>query len=307
MDIIAPLLKHGYEVQGKIGAGAYSEVYKVFHSKFDQHFAAKVLREDPVRLDRSRDAYEAEIESLLHLNHRNIIRLYAHFHETDADFLILELCSKGTLLDSILASEEPMALSRFIDLSRRVVDALVFCHSRGIAHRDIKPVNIFIDEFDRVKLADFGIALIGRAAKQARRQLGTGAYLPPESWLGEQVDFFKADVWSLGVTFAYMLNGRLPWPVSYNGQIDVRELGTAICSGNWRINRLLPVEITGLIGKMLTVKVDERPTIVEVSQNPLFAVDVRPMGLRAKSASRQVCKPRFKNNLVRWPRFPNLM
>jgi serine/threonine protein kinase len=304
MDIIAPLLKHGYKVEGKIGSGAYSDVYKVFHAKFDQHFAAKVLRQDPLRVERSREACEAEIQSLLHLNHPNLIRLYAHFHEGGIDFLILELCSKGTLLDSILASAEPMAVMRFVDLARRMIDALVVCHSRGIAHRDIKPVNIFIDEFDRVKLADFGIAVFGRSAKEARRLFGRGAYLPPEGWLAQPIDFFKADVWSLGVTFAYMLNGRLPWGAACGGQMDARELGTAICAANWKISRVLPDEVSELIGKMLTVSPAERPTIAEIAQNPMFLVDARPIAFRAKSVSRYVCKPRFVKRVM-WHKMGN--
>jgi hypothetical protein len=82
-----------------------------------------------------------------------------------------------------------------------------------------------------------------------------------------------------------MLNGRLPWQTA-GGQ-----LGAAICAADWKIASPLPVEITEIIGEMLTVAVEKRPTIAEISQNPVFAENARMP--RARSAARQVYRPKF--------------
>jgi serine/threonine protein kinase len=257
MEILASLHKHGYRFLEKIGAGASSDVYKVYSLKFAENFAAKVMRSDPMRSAMMRQIFEAEIHCLRRLSHPNIIRLYDHFQDGDADILILEYCPKGTLLDEVAASTGGLTLDRFVHLGPQIMDAIVFSHSRGIAHRDVKPVNVFMDDLGRAKLADFGMG----TARRDTRRAGTAAYLAPEGWRKETCDALKADVWALGVTFAHMLNGALPW-----GRVSPADLPDAICAARWAVERELPPALAALIARMLTVDPAARPTAGAVAR-----------------------------------------
>jgi serine/threonine protein kinase len=142
---------------------------------------------------------------------------------------------------------------------------LAYCHANMIVHRDMKPGNIFIDDYDRPKLADFGISTFvnGTADPPTASTLG---FLPPEVLRRDFRWSFEADIWALGVTFGCLLGGRMPWPVE-RGVIEVRK---AISAGVYTIDRILPADINLFIAAMLDIRPQKRPTAEELSDLPLF-------------------------------------
>jgi serine/threonine protein kinase len=292
MEIRRLTVINGYTFHEKIGSGGFSQVYRVSSSKFHRDFAAKVLSPDPSDAAVTCQAYEAEIQSLLQLNHPNIIRLYDRLYYENILILILELCSKGNLEQEIIAREfHGLELDRFVSIARQMVVALSFCHDRGIAHRDIKPLNILFDDYDRPKLVDFGIAdLHGTTYTANGKVQGTYAYLAPEIFMRGTIDPFKTDIWALGVTFASMLNGGLPWSLVENMATHKGrcELGLAICSGRYKIKRKLPMIIVDVIESMLSIDPSQRPTAEQLKEHPLFVlVSENPMPVRDSALSRQ--------------------
>jgi serine/threonine protein kinase len=272
MDIHPQYVINEYTFLEKIGAGAFSQVYKVFSERFKRTFTAKVLVVDPLRAERTRRAYEAEIESLVRLNHANIIRLCEYFYHNDAEFLILEYCAKGTLQEELACTQGVgMRIERFLVVARQMVDALDFCHARAVAPRDVKLVNIFIDEHNRAKLADFGIAVPpgGRVGGQV---FGTLAYIAPELFVKDQRSPYKPDIWAMGVAFVLLLDGKVPWPVE-QGEKAVRR---AIFTGKYEVNRQLPAEIQALIARMIVVDPDARASATELKQMPWYQLPTEP-------------------------------
>ena len=136
--------------------------------------------------------------------------------------MILEYCSKGSL-SSIIKSGDLKSQNEKIYYMKKIAEAIHFCHSKGIAHRDIKPNNVLLDDYVLPKLIDFGICEMlyfnpdsissidsndgyYKAGKKGKVKLinkdfGTCSYLAPEIILNEPYDPFAADIWSLGVTF----------------------------------------------------------------------------------------------------------
>jgi serine/threonine-protein kinase len=120
----------------------------------------------------------------------------------------------GQLLRSILNKERELPIERATNLTLQILDALDTMHKHGVVHRDLKPENIMVDDADRIKLIDFGIAM----KEDARRitfvdmsaTLGTPDYISPEQVKGQRGDQ-RSDIYSLGVMFYEMLTGEVPF------------------------------------------------------------------------------------------------
>jgi serine/threonine protein kinase len=170
--------------------------------------------------DRSNLSWSSELESLKLLYHVNIVKLYDTFEDDCFRYLVLEHCSEGTLKDKI-ANGGLLCIREFRDIAVQLLDALIYCHAAGIAHLDIKPENIFFHSDGRVRLGDFGCS----RGVDADFMGGSLRYMPPEIMSKlEHFDKFKADIWSLGVTFYGLVSGKSPWNGSKADEIraDIR-------------------------------------------------------------------------------------
>jgi serine/threonine-protein kinase len=118
----------------------------------------------------------------------------------------------GRSLKEIVQREGPLAPERAIDLIVQVLRAARFAHRRGIIHRDLKPHNVIVDEEDRAKVTDFGIARAAGASDmtQTGSIMGTAQYLSPEQAQGHAVSE-PSDLYSIGIMLYELLTGRLPF------------------------------------------------------------------------------------------------
>jgi serine/threonine-protein kinase len=127
-------------------------------------------------------------------------------------YMVMEWC-QGRLLREIL-EEGRISHERAIRIAVRVLAALEYIHANGVVHRDLKPENIMVDDEDRVKLIDFGIA--GDTA--ARRltyanltgALGSPNYISPEQVKGKRGDL-RTDIYAMGIILYEMVTGKLPF------------------------------------------------------------------------------------------------
>jgi len=171
--------------------------------------------------------FRREAAAIAPLNHPHILTLHDFGVDEGVPYLVLEYL-KGRTLDTLL-QQGPLDLSRVIDLSTQLADALDHAHRHAVIHRDLKPANIFIQPGDRLKVMDFGIALLntdrralaarlGRDAQALDAYLGsspmnagTPLMMAPEQLVGHDEQDGRTDLWALGVVIFTMITGSLPF------------------------------------------------------------------------------------------------
>jgi serine/threonine protein kinase len=226
----------------------------------------------------------AEVTTLCQLNHPNIIRIYKSFREGDLFIPILEFCPGGDLQD-LIDQTGGLSSTMFADVGSQIVKALLFCHSHGIAHHDIKPSNILFDRYGRPKLADFGLAFEAHGLID-RRFAGSIVFEAPELLQKRPYDAFSCDIWALGITFLTMLQGGNPWGVT-----DPQAMRPRIVLGNYEIRKAMRREVALLIARMLSIDPLLRPTISEVDANPCFVVQPDAKRKPRESCMKMLRKP----------------
>ena len=208
LDIVKDLLsEHGYVVNERIGRGQYSVVFKVYPEKYKDFFVAKVYH-----ANNTESSFDTEVNSLILLDHPNIVDIYDYFKGGYYNILILELCDES--LELFIKKNGPLSKHDFETYSRQLCEAVKFCHDTRIVHRDIKASNILLDKHQRIKLADFGFAK-KITASSYRYFCGSLPYMAPELFdRTRRRDPISADIWSLGVTLYYLLVGDYPYKAS---------------------------------------------------------------------------------------------
>jgi len=204
-----------YQITGALGFGAMGAVYKAFDPLIKRTLAIKTIRLDippgspQHRAFKERFYQEARISGTL--SHPNIVTLFDIGEENEVPFLAMEFV-EGKTIGAVLEEGTRFKPERVISLVSQVAAALDYAHSRGVVHRDIKPTNLIVNEADKVKVTDFGIAkLADTEITHAGALLGTPSYMSPEQAMGEKLDG-RSDIFSLGVVAFEMLSGQQPFP-----------------------------------------------------------------------------------------------
>ena len=260
-----PCTINDYSFKKILGKGGFSTVYLVESVKYPGClYVAKVtpITNEPIK-EGDIDACDAEIKALMSLSHQNIIKLYDHFNYGKNFVMILEYCPNGSLQNEKVEGHG-LPLPQFISYAKQILSALAFCHSKRIAHRDIKPGNILIDATGHIKLSDFGISLTN-ANNLTISFSGSLLYEPPEIINKVPHNPMQADIWSLGVLFSYMINGITPWRCDNMGILKNR-----ICSGTIKLRSSTPPEVADIIKKMIVVDPNSRISAKELLEDPLF-------------------------------------
>jgi serine/threonine protein kinase len=245
-----------YRVLGKLGEGGTAVVYRAEDLALGREVALKFLSAD-CSADYGRIArFQHEARTIASLNHPNICTIYEIGEHDGRHFIAMELLEGEALSRAITG--RPIESYHVIELAIEIADALAAAHAEGIVHRDVKPANIFITKPDRVKLLDFGLAVLvpphtpgqpTSAMPPLGLTGGTVPYMSPEQVLGEALDV-RADLFSLGVVMYELLTCRRPFV-----GMTVADIKDAIVHQSpvppHDLNPSIPIELVRIVDKSL--------------------------------------------------------
>ncbi|NXW47737.1 TSSK3 kinase, partial [Nyctiprogne leucopyga] len=206
------LLANGYQLGRTIGQGMYSKVKEAFSQKHQKKVAIKIIDKKDCPEEFIHRFLPRELQIITRLDHRNIIHIYEILESAEGKIcLVMELAEDGDIFDYVLR-EGPLPESQVRELFRQLVEAIQYCHSCGVAHRDLKCENTLL-QGHTLKVADFGFAkLLPRDHRELSWTFcGSIAYAAPELLQGMPHDSLKGDVWSMGVILYTLLCARLPF------------------------------------------------------------------------------------------------
>tara|TARA_B110000240_G_scaffold194382_1_gene241947 strand:+ start:1975 stop:3072 length:1098 start_codon:yes stop_codon:yes gene_type:complete len=249
-----------YILLEQIGKGAQGTVSLAKDKRLGREVAIKSLNRTLINNSMQESRFVDEAKVLAKLNHPNIVTLYDYISDENGHHLVMELIS-GVPLDSLINNTTgPINELRAINIFLDVLDAISHIHDKGIFHRDIKPSNIMIDEFDRIKLLDFGIAKNNLNTENLTRVGssvgGTPMYMSPEHVSKEEI-VSTSDIYSLGITLWHMLTGKEPYLNHSEAEIMACILRDPLIEPK-AIYPFISDRMNDIIQKATAKKIDER-------------------------------------------------
>ncbi len=209
----------GYEIQNRLGGGAFGDVYKARKVSIDKSYAIKFVKIDEAT---SRAAIERELEQVRHfsaIDHPNLVTIEDMGVVLDVPYLVMGYAGEDTLARRL--KRERLSRAHALNLFVQTCRGVAALHERRLAHFDLKPSNIFL-KGDVARVGDYGLAKLlieGRQTLSFGR--GTPQYMAPEM-LKNRADL-RADIYSLGVILFEIYSGRLPFETSPDAGVVLRE------------------------------------------------------------------------------------
>ena len=212
------VLQRRYRIVSLLGQGGMGAVYRAWDTRLNVSVALKEMIPQPgldhQTLRQLRSQFQQEAQVMARLSHPHLARVTDFFGEGNSAYLVMDFVDGESLADRI-RRQGSMQETAVLAWAAQLLDALAYCHSQGIIHRDIKPQNVVIRPDGQAVLVDFGLVKLwdpyDPATRTAMRGMGTPEYAPPEQYdaTAGHTDP-RSDLYSLGAALYHALTGQAP-------------------------------------------------------------------------------------------------
>jgi WD40 repeat protein/tRNA A-37 threonylcarbamoyl transferase component Bud32 len=224
----APVLA-GYEVLDVLGSGGMGIVYRARQLDRGRIVALKVMRKERLPHPEVIRRFRREAQAAARLSHPNVVMVYESDRDGDTHFLAMEYVP-GITLQRLVEETGPLAPALACDFVRQTALGLQHAAEQALVHRDIKPANLMVvappgaalPPRPLLKILDMGVARLYQLRDLPEDSLttltrdgaviGTPDYIAPEQLEDPHGADIRADLYSLGCTFYFLLTGGVPFP-----------------------------------------------------------------------------------------------
>lgn len=246
-----------YDLIGTLGKGGMGLVYKALDKKLKREVAFKIL--DASADEEAIQRFYLEAQAMKELDHQNIVHVF-DFGKQDNQLFIAMTYVQGFSLSDVLQRQSKLPFDAIEVIIRQIARGLLYAHSKGIVHRDVKPSNIMLTRDNRVYVMDFGISYIQEMEKDRLTKtgmtMGTPEYMSPEQCHGDEVTL-QSDIYSMGVILYEMTCGRLPFQGNRPVEIALKHVQEPPPDPK-QFRPDMPKGLSELILKCLKKKLNER-------------------------------------------------
>jgi serine/threonine-protein kinase len=274
-----------YQLEEKLGEGGMGEVWRARHRMLARPAAIKLIRASSAGVsDQAARRFEREAQVIARLRSPHTVELFDFGIAADGGFYYAMELLDGLDAESLLRRFGPLPPERVIYLLRQVCHSLSEAHASGLVHRDIKPANVFLcrygEEFDFVKVLDFGIVRAARGAAETsmvetheERVEGTPAFMAPEQALGAGVVDNRADIYATGCVAYWLLTGQQVFDADTPLGMVMHHVQTVPSPPSSRTELPIPQALDALVLSCLAKDPAARPQTARELSHRLEAID----------------------------------
>ena len=267
-----------YSLISKLGQGGMGTVYEAVNEETGQRVALKLLSRSLRGTDESVQRFRRESQIAASINHPRSTFVYEGGQHDGQFFITMELMPGGTLKE-VVVDNGALPVGKAIDYVLDMIDGLQVAHEAGIVHRDLKPSNCFVDDDDRVKIGDFGLArsfVQDSSLTQTGAFMGTPQYAAPEQMRAADVDA-RTDIYAIGGTLYFLLTGRPPF--AGNAAQVIASIASEVPQPVTKYNKDVPRELSRLIAQTLEKDPEKRPENLSMLRAALLPFSTRGASL----------------------------
>ena len=270
------LVLGSYILLERLGEGGMGQVFKARHRNLGRISAIKLIRKERLASPDAVRRFQREVRSAAALSHPNIVRVYDADEIAGTHLMVMEYIDGAIDLAKLVKKNGPLPVEKACEYIRQAALGLQHAYERGMVHRDIKPANLLLTTDAKVvKILDMGLARLDQPSDeeddksstmtQEGAVMGTPDYIAPEQAMDSHTVDIRADLYSLGCAFYYLLTGRGPFP----GGTMVEKLMKHQLEEPLPVEKLrpeVPPEVARVVRKLVAKKpVDRYQTPAEVA------------------------------------------
>ncbi|KAH7366078.1 hypothetical protein KP509_18G062300 [Ceratopteris richardii] len=284
-----------YELGRTIGEGSFAKVKFATNTNTGEKVAVKILDKEKILKHQMVEQIKREISTMKLIRHPNVVQLFEFLQRLNLScdrtqvmasrtkiYLVLEFVNGGELFDKIVHQgklKEDEARKYF----QQLINAVDFCHSRGVYHRDLKPENLLLDSEGNLKVSDFGLSALSQQVREdglLHTACGTPNYVAPEVIKDKGYSGATADLWSCGVILYVLMAGYLPFD-----EQNLVALYKKINKADFKCPPWFSSAARRLITRILDPNPKTRISIPGILENDWFKKGYKPPDFQIEEAS----------------------